>query len=81
MKHPIRSRRAVLAPFAIVGVLCAPAFADGSHRDIRVPVKAWRFGATPKIVPDTTRRIAKLARDPEHTLPGADRSDDRYTID
>jgi len=56
-------------------------FADGSHRDIRVPVEAWRFSATPKITLDTTRRIAKLELDPEHKLPDADRSNNSYTME
>lgn len=49
------------------------AFADGSHRDIRVPVEAWRFGAAPTLTLDTVAAVAKLTLDPGHNLPDADR--------
>ena len=49
------------------------AFADGGHRDIRVPVEAWRFGATPTLTLDSDRPVATLTLDPEHKLPDADR--------
>jgi hypothetical protein len=55
-------------------------FADGSHRDIRLPVETWRFSATPKLTLDTDRRIAKLELDPDHKLPDADRSNNSYTM-
>jgi hypothetical protein len=55
-------------------------FADGSHRDLRVPVEAWRQSGTPKITLDTGKRIAKLELDPDHKLPDADRSNNSYTM-
>ena len=55
-------------------------FADGTHRDIRLPVETWRFGATPKVTLDTAKRIAKLELDPEHKLPDADRSNNSYAM-
>ncbi|MDE2316672.1 MAG: M1 family peptidase, partial [Xanthomonadaceae bacterium] len=55
-------------------------FADGTHRDIRLPVETWRFSGTPKVTLPTTRRIAKLELDPGHKLPDADRSNDSYTM-
>jgi hypothetical protein len=55
-------------------------FTDGSHRDLRVPVEAWRQSGTPKITLDTDKRIAKLELDPEHKLPDADRSNNSYAM-
>ena len=55
-------------------------FADGSHRDMRVPVEAWRFSGTPKITLDTSKRIAKLELDPGHKLPDADRSNNSFAM-
>lgn len=55
-------------------------FADGTHRDIRLPVETWRFSATPKVTLDTGKRIAKLELDPDHKLPDADRSNNDYAM-
>ena len=55
-------------------------FADGTHRDIRLPVETWRFSATPTITLETTKRIAKLELDPDHKLPDADRSNNSYAM-
>lgn len=55
-------------------------FADGTRRDVRLPVETWRFSATPTVTLDTTKRIAKLELDPEHKLPDADRSNNTYPM-
>ena len=56
------------------------AFADGSQRDVRVPVEIWRFGATPKLTLDTTKAIRSLTLDPDHKLPDADRGNNGYAM-
>ena len=56
------------------------AFADGSQRDIRVPVEAWRYGGTPSITIDSTQFAIRLTIDPDHTLPDADRSNNDFLL-
>lgn len=55
-------------------------FADGTHRDVRVPVETWRYSATPKLTLDTTKVIKTLMLDPEHKLPDADRGNNSYAM-
>jgi hypothetical protein len=55
-------------------------FADGSHQDLPVPVETWRQSATPKLVLQTTRRVAKLTLDPDHKLPDADRGNNSFKM-
>ncbi|MEO9080174.1 MAG: M1 family metallopeptidase [Rhodanobacter sp.] len=64
----------------VMPVMLRVDFADGTHRDQRVPVEAWRQTSTPKITVNTTKRIAKLTLDPEHKLPDADRSNNSFTM-
>lgn len=54
------------------------AFADGSQRDVRVPVETWRFGATPRLTLDTTKPIKSLTLDPDHKLPDANRGNNVF---
>ena len=55
-------------------------FVDGTHRDMRVPVEAWRQTGTPKIKLNTFKRIARRTLDPEHKLPDADRSNNSFAM-
>jgi hypothetical protein len=55
-------------------------FADGTQRDVRLPVETWRYSATPKLTLDTNKRIAKLELDPDHKLPDADRGNNSYVM-
>lgn len=56
------------------------AFADGSQREIRIPVEAWRYGATPTISVDSSQPVTRLTIDPEHKLPDADRGNNAFTL-
>lgn len=55
-------------------------FADGSHQDIRVPEEAWQQQVAPKLILPTTRPIKSLTLDPDHKLPDADRSNNRFDM-
>ena len=55
-------------------------FADGSQRNLRVPVEAWRYGGTPSITVDSNQPVTQLTLDPDHALPDADRSNNDYRV-
>lgn len=55
-------------------------YADGSQREIRIPVEAWRYGATPSITIDSTQSAIRLTLDPDHVLPDADRNNNDFLL-
>lgn len=53
-------------------------YADASQRDVRIPVEAWRYGATPTLTLDSDRPVARITLDPDHRLPDADRANNLF---
>ena len=55
-------------------------FADGSHRDLRLPAETWIRQRATTIPVDTNKPIAAVTIDPDHRLPDHDRSNNRFAM-
>jgi len=49
-------------------------FADGTHRDYRLPVESWIRETSTTVVVESGKTVVRAILDPEHRLPDRDRS-------
>jgi len=55
-------------------------YTDGSHENRRIPVEAWIQRSAPDLGFPTTKPVARVTLDPDHTLPDADRGNNSASI-
>lgn len=55
-------------------------YADGSKRDVRVPVETWMQHTSYVVHVDGTQPVTSVVLDPKHDLPDADRGNDTITV-
>lgn len=55
-------------------------YADGSQRDVRVPVETWMQHTSYVVHVDGNQPVTSAMLDPKHDLPDADRGNDRFAV-
>jgi hypothetical protein len=55
-------------------------YADGGHKDRRLPVETWIREAAPELVLPTHARITRIRIDPDAKLPDADRGNNAFDM-
>jgi hypothetical protein len=55
-------------------------YADGSIRDVRVPVETWMQHTSYVVHVDGNQPVTSAVLDPKHDLPDADRGNDRFAV-
>jgi len=55
-------------------------YADGSTKDVRVPLETWIQHHRFAVYVDGSQAVTSVVPDPEHKPPDAGRSNDRVTV-
>jgi len=55
-------------------------YADGSQRDVRVPVETWMQHRSYVVHVDGNQAVTSVVLDAKHDLPDADRGNDRFAV-
>lgn len=56
-------------------------FADGGHRDYRLPAESWIRQAATTIVVEPGKKVVQATLDPDHKLPDQNRDNDKLRAD
>ncbi len=55
-------------------------FADGTHRDYRLPVESWIRETTTAVLIEPDKTVVRAVVDPDHRLPDRDRSNNSMDV-
>ncbi|MGZ3305435.1 MAG: hypothetical protein ACXU8U_06205, partial [Asticcacaulis sp.] len=56
------------------------AFADGTHRDVRLEADSWIRNTTTTVFVEPGKTVTSATLDPDHVIPDKDRSNNVITV-
>ena len=56
-------------------------FADGNHRDYRLPAESWIRQASTTIIVEPGKKVVQATLDPDHKIPDGNRGNDKLSAD